>query len=207
MRIHNILPESRTKMERLYTFVSGGVEESGLSEEEKELLTRCSFADDMLRQRHTDAAVAKLIRQRYGVSHQTALNDIATAKYVFSSIPLAEKEYGLKLLLELNMKALNKCFENNEYRIVRDLMETRLKIFDRLKDFDQSREEMANQKSGGNTYIMRISMNQSGGRPRDLNLMSDIQDLNEDEIEMVNQRITQSMIPDSLVAKIREKDE
>lgn len=194
-------------MERLYTFVCGGIEESGLSEDEQNLLTRCSFADDMLRQRHTDSAVAKMLRLRFGGSHSRALNDIATAKYIFSSIPLAEKEYGLKLLLELNMKAMNKCMEKGDYKIARDLQETRLKIFDRLKDVEETREDNANTTGAGNTYILRVSLSDAGGRPRDLDMMKDIQDLSDDEVELINTRVNQSMIPESLSAQIRKSNE
>ncbi len=207
MRIHNLLPEARNKMERIYNYVCGAVEDSGLSDDEKALLERCNFADDLLRQRHTDSAVVRMLRLKFGVSQATAYNDVATTKYIFSSIPLSEKEYGLKLMLELNMKVIQKCMEKGDYKIVRELQETRLKIFDRIKGVDELREELSGNNRQSNTFILRVSVSDSGGRPRDLDMMKDIQDLGDDEVEMINNRVNSAFIPDSLIAQIKKTDE
>lgn len=188
MRLHNILPKERESMERLFDYIN---QKPGtkISKEEEDILERCNFADNMLRNRNSDRAVRDMLKKRFNVSDSTAYSDIATTKYLFNSLSIADKDYGLKLLLELNMKALDRALVKDDLKVADSLMNTRLKLLDKITqdDADDSRRSLK-----PNVFLFQLPS--SAGRPRIMN-MDDFHTLDEYEIEDIEEKVNKAMIP------------
>jgi len=193
MRLHKLLPDSLKQMERIYDFISqkAGVT---LSQDEQNVLERCNFADNALRNRHSDAAVMDMLMQRFGVSKSTAYSDIATAKYVFNSLSINDKPYGLKLLLDINMKCIDKCILKGDYKTAGALQETRLKLLDRINETVDPNLDDNNTPS---VFIMNVRV-AATGRPRAIDLQKGITDLSDEEIELIQQNANQFFLPENL---------
>jgi hypothetical protein len=192
MRLHKIYPETRERMERIFAYINGKL--NAISAEEQIVLERCNFADNLLRSRHTDNAVVDLIRQKFEVSKSTAYNDLVTTKYLFNSLSIEDKSYGLKLLLDINMKCLDKAILNTELKIARELMETRIKLLDKIEDSIDPHDS----KSGPTVYIMQVSTS-STGRKRMIDLQTDVKELSEDEIDMIQENVNKAHLPKDIV--------
>jgi hypothetical protein len=194
MRLHKLLPESLEKMERIYDFIS---QKPGatLTAEEENILNRCNFADNALRNRHSDAAVIDMLMKRFEISKSTAYSDIATAKYVFNSLSVQDKPYGLKLLLDINMKCIDKCMLKGDYKTANALQDTRMKLLDRITETVDPNE---GQNSTPSVFIMNVRV-AATGRPRAIDLQKGIQELSDEEIEMIQHSANQMFLPENMV--------
>lgn len=192
MRLHKLYPESRDKMERIYAYLNGKLD--AISAEESQVLERCNFADNMLRSRYTDNAVIDLLKKEFAVSRSTAYNDLVTTKYLFNSLSIEDKSYGLKLLLDINMKCLDKAILNNDLKAARDLQETRMKLLDRIEDSVDPYET----KTVPTVYLMQVSTSTTGRR-RMIDLQTDVKTLTDDEIEMIQENVNKAHLPKDIV--------
>jgi hypothetical protein len=188
MRLHNILPKDRESMERLFDYIN---QKPGtkISKEEEGILERCNFADNMLRNRNSDRAVRDMLKKRFSVSDATAYSDIATTKYLFNSLSIADKDYGLKLLLELNMKALDRAMIKDDLKVADSLMNTRLKLLEKIAQDDGDDSRRSLQPS---VFLMQLPSH--AGRPKIMN-MNDFHTLDEHEIEEIEEKVNKAMIP------------
>ena len=192
MRLHKLYPESRDKMERIYAYLNGKL--NAISSEESQVLERCNFADNLLRSRYTDNAVIDLLKKEFAVSRSTAYNDLVTTKYLFNSLSIEDKSYGLKLLLDINMKCLDKAILNNDLKAARDLQETRMKLLDRIEDSVDPYET----KTVPTVYLMQVSTSTTGRR-RMIDLQTDVKTLTDDEIEMIQENLNKAHLPKDIV--------
>ena len=192
MRLHKLYPESRDKMERIYSYLNGKLD--AISAEESQVLERCNFADNMLRSRYTDNAVIDLLKKEFAVSRSTAYNDLVTTKYLFNSLSIEDKSYGLKLLLDINMKCLDKAILNNDLKAARDLQETRMKLLDRIEESVDPYET----KTVPTVYLMQVSTSTTGRR-RMIDLQTDVKTLTDDEIEMIQENLNKAHLPKDIV--------
>lgn len=195
MRMHNINPDSRDKMERLYDYISGRNPEA-LSPEDASVLERCNFADNQLRNRYTERKVCEMIKAKFGVSDSTAYNDLQTTKYIFNSLSIEDKEYGLKLLLEINMEALQKAMTRDDLKVAGSLMDTRLKILEKIKSGSNGKDQIKQ-------HVFLLKLNASGpGRPKGYNLSS-TEDIADEDIEFISSQINEAMLPPKLSDALR----
>lgn len=192
MRLHKLYPESRDKMERIYAYLNGKL--NAISSEESQVLERCNFADNLLRSRYTDNAVIDLLKKEFSVSRSTAYNDLVTTKYLFNSLSIEDKSYGLKLLLDINMKCLDKAILNNDLKAARDLQETRMKLLDRIEESVDPYET----KTVPTVYLMQVSTSTTGRR-RMIDLQTDVKTLTDDEIEMIQENVNKAHLPKDIV--------
>ena len=192
MRLHKLYPESRDKMERIYAYLNGKL--NAISAEESQVLERCNFADNLLRSRYTDNAVIDLLKKEFAVSRSTAYNDLVTTKYLFNSLSIEDKSYGLKLLLDINMKCLDKAILNNDLKAARDLQETRMKLLDRIEESVDPYET----KTVPTVYLMQVSTSTTGRR-RMIDLQTDVKTLTDDEIEMIQENVNKAHLPKDIV--------
>ncbi len=192
MKLHDILPEDRAKIERLYDYVHGKPVE--ISDQEKKILDRVNFADDQLRSRKTDRVVIELLRRKFPeISLSTARNDLITAKYLFNALSLLDKSYGLQLLLAMNLQMLDKAMLEGDAKNGNALMKTRMEL---LKMIEQTEEPFDPSKAQSNTYILNLTM--TGGRPKNIDLEK-IHELPESEYKIIEQQIHSDLIPENII--------
>jgi hypothetical protein len=197
MRLHNILPKEREAMERLFDYINQKPG-SKISKEEENILERCNFADNMLRNRNSDRAVREMLKKRFNISDSIAYSDIATTKYLFNSLSIADKDYGLKLLLELNMKALDRAMIKDDLKVADALMNTRLKLLEKIK-LDDSEDSMRSLQP--NVFLVQIA--NVAGRPKLMN-MNEFHTLDEYEIEEIEEKVNKAMIPLNLPQALKK---
>jgi hypothetical protein len=198
MKLHNILPEDLTRMNRLYDYCHG--QPVDLSQDEKMILERVSFADDQLRGRKTDPVVIKLLKIKFpDISLATARNDLITAKYVFNSLSIQDKSYGLQLLMNMNLQVLDKAILDGDYKNVNALMKTRLELLKAI----EATEAIATPPTA-NTYILQISL--TGGRPSKFNI-ENVHELPAEDFQLLQSRIHETMIPKDIIQVLRKENE
>ena len=197
MKLHKLFPDSRAKMEAIYYYINAKT--SSLGEEERQILDRCNFADNMLRNRSTDSVVLACLIEKFNISKATAYNDLVTTKYLFNSLSIEDKSYGLKLLLDINMKCLDKCILDGDYKTARDLQETRLKMLDKIQDSVDVDESSLLPP----VFLIQVNTTRNGGRPKTLDYQNDIKDLDAEDIEIIQENVNRAHLPQNIVEYLK----
>lgn len=114
--------------------------EAELSDKHKEILERIRYADEILRQqRHKREEVATFIKNKFGISRDTAYRDIVIAEKVFSSSTPLNKKYEVQLRIELLKKQINNCYTDKDVFNAAQLEKVLQKYYDMYPDYKEPR--------------------------------------------------------------------
>lgn len=108
-----------------------------LTEKQEELLQRWKYADEVIRKSETRKreVVAQLIMVKFGVSRQTAYQDIVNAEAVFSSSTPLNKKYRIQLRIEFLETKIDELFEAGDNMNAALLERTLQKYYEKYPDF------------------------------------------------------------------------
>lgn len=112
--------QSPTKLSNLDVIIEWLKEDESienLSDKQKELVIRYSFADDIIRSRKhwTDEQFIRAIRWKYGVSRVTAHNDLKYARQIFGSNFLEDKNYWKMYLVNEAKEGIRRVFAATKF--------------------------------------------------------------------------------------------
>lgn len=99
-----------------------------LTEQQKEMLTRMTFADEQLRSPLSDYDTASRIMKRFEVSRATAYRDIARSKRLFNLQNPFEKEYFRSVLLEMGLRDHKRALAQGDMKSAAMIMRNLIKI-------------------------------------------------------------------------------
>lgn len=105
-------PDSNRDQIQLYLVSEEGT--VPLTDKQKELLDRWSYADELIRQKEirTREVQATMIIKKYGVSRATAYQDIVNAEAVFASSTPLNKRYRIQSRIEFIEQKIDELYGN-----------------------------------------------------------------------------------------------
>lgn len=111
--LKNSVDTNREKIELYLVSEEGTVE---LSEKQKELLKRWTYVDEIIRQKEIRKreTQASMIMNHFGVSRQTAYQDIVNAEAVFASSTPLNKRYRIQARIEFLECKIDELYNNLE---------------------------------------------------------------------------------------------
>lgn len=110
-------PEKETNLDVILDWLKNDEPDHGLTPQQKQLIQRYSFADDLLRTRSrwTDEELMASIRKKHKVSRITAYNDLRIAKQIFGSTFIQEKDYWKKFLVNEAKQGIRRVLKMTKY--------------------------------------------------------------------------------------------
>lgn len=108
-----------------------------LTEKQKELLDRWTFADEKIRENNGKLkreGIANLIINRFGVNRSTAYQDMVNAEHIFSTSAPLNKRYRVALRIEFLENQIRLAATDNDHFSVAQLEKVLQKYYEQYPD-------------------------------------------------------------------------